>query len=224
MSKKIKSKVRKFINKHLLYDVDFVGLKKAAEENGFTIVEYNSIINDADVSTIIEELNLEKSILCSRGFTYVDKNYRLIFVNADLNNEEKTLVLVHELGHIECEHFNMSSIIGKDVRQEYEANEFAHYLLNRNKIQKIVNLLSCHKRVVFIIGLLIFTTLLSLGIYQGIKKEQSYMVNYYITSTGNKYHRKDCIFVKERTSVKRLSKEEFKNGYYEACDMCLPDK
>lgn len=224
MSQKIKSKVKKFVCKHSLYKIDYETLKRIAVQNGYTTVEYNNIINNENVSAVITELNLGESILHSRGFTYVDKNYRLIFINEDLNDEEKTLVLAHELGHVECEHFGMYSIIGKDVRQEFEASEFAHYLINQSKSQKIANIISGHKLVVFVIVLLIFTTLLSLGIYQGIKKEQLYMENYYITSTGNKYHRKDCIFAKDRKTIKRLTKEEFESGSYEACDMCLPDK
>lgn len=44
----------------------------------------------------------------------------------------------------------------------------------------------------------------------------------YITSTGNKYHEKDCIFVKHKDNVERLKIEQFENGEYEPCDICLP--
>ena len=224
MSNNPKRKAYNFIIRNKLTNINFSALKRAAENIGYTIVEYNAILNDGDVKEIIDCLKLEELILRSRGFTYVDRNYRLIFINEDLNEDEKLLVLAHELGHIECEHFNMSSIIGNDVRQEYEANEFSHYLLVQNKLQKMISLIFCHKRKVLIVGLLLFITLLIFSLFHVIKKEKSYIGNYYITSTGNKYHKKDCIFVKERTTFQRLTKEEFENGNYQACDMCLPDK
>ena len=39
---------------------------------------------------------------------------------------------------------------------------------------------------------------------------------------GNKYHEKDCIFVKDKTNVHRMTEEEFESGEYEPCRICLP--
>lgn len=55
-----------------------------------------------------------------------------------------------------------------------------------------------------------------------IQKQQSYYGDYYITSSGNKYHEKECIFVKDKTNVQRLTKEQFDSGEYDPCQMCLP--
>lgn len=38
--------------------------------------------------------------------------------------------MAHELGHIYCKHFGYGTIIGTDVQDEQEANEFEHYILN----------------------------------------------------------------------------------------------
>ena len=43
-----------------------------------------------------------------------------------------------------------------------------------------------------------------------------------LTSTGNKYHEEECIFVKDKTNTRRLTIEEFESGDYEPCDICLP--
>lgn len=63
------------------------------------------------------------------GFTYADMEYRFVFVNKELNENEKKLVLAHEMGYIVCGHFTHAPILGNSVIEEGEANQFAHYML-----------------------------------------------------------------------------------------------
>ncbi len=224
MKKSIKSTANNFIKQHSLLDVNYKSLKGAAQSMGYTVIEFNNIFNDEDVETVIQNLRISDAVLKSRGFTYADSNYRLIFVNEDLTEEEKTIVLAHEIGHVVCEHFTAVPIIGKDVREEHEANEFAHYLLNQNPISRSrVSIMRNKKK--FIIALAVIAlaaAVIASAAY--INRQQAYYKDYYVTSTGNKYHKKDCIFVKDKTNVTRLTKEDFEAGKYKACDMCLPDK
>ena len=67
--------------------------------------------------------------MINRCFTYFSDKHRLVFINENLNEDEKTVVLAHEQGHIWNGHFSSKSVIGHDVMQEYQANEFEHYLL-----------------------------------------------------------------------------------------------
>lgn len=132
------------------------------------------------------------------------------------------MVLAHEEGHIYCRHMNTSPIIGQDVQDEYEANEFAHYLLNPSSSSKIKHILHRHKKAVLIsiIGLALLAVAVAALCY--IHKQQSYYGDYYITESGNKYHKKDCIFVKDKTNARRMIEEEFESGEYEPCRICLP--
>ena len=212
-----------FIKNNKMETLSYETLKKSANNIGYTIIEFNSIINDGNAKIIIDNLKLGDIILQSRGFTYADKNHRLIFINEELAEREKLMVLAHELGHIECEHFTTNPIIGNDVKEEYEANEFAHYLLNQNLIQKIKNMFYVRKKLMISLCVVLLLCAVAFCIVSVIKKEQSYYGNYYITSTGNKYHEKDCIFVKEKTSARRITKEEFYSGKYESCNTCLPE-
>ena len=50
-----------------------------------------------------------------------------------------------------------------------------------------------------------------------------YKDNLYVTSTGECYHKKECIFIKNKTNTRKLAKEEFEKGTYSPCDMCLPN-
>ena len=223
MSNTIKKKAKSFIRKYKLKKISFEDLKNVAEKVGYTVISFNASYNDGNVGTIISNLNLQKEIIVSRGFTYVDKNYRLIFINEDLTEEEKVLVLSHELGHIECGHLSLQYIIGKDVKEEHEANEFSHYLLNRNVIDKGRITIREHKKIFVTVVILLFITLILSVIMFSAKKEKSYYGEYYITSSGDKYHKKECIFVKNKNTVERLTKEKFETEKYSACNICLPE-
>lgn len=223
MSNTIKKKAKRFVRKYKLKKISFEKLKDTAEKTGYTVIEFNGYYNDENVATIISNLNLQKEIIMSRGFTYTDKNYRLIFINEDLTDEEKTLVLSHELGHIECGHLSFQYVIGKDVKEEHEANEFSHYLLKESIVDKGRITISEYKKTFVTVIILLFVTLIMSVIMFSVKKEKSYYGEYYITSSGDKYHKKECIFVKNKKTVERLTKEKFETGKYNACKICLPE-
>lgn len=221
-SQEVKKKVKEFKYRFQLSDCNYKSLKEAIEKQGYTIVEFNHIYNDNNVQTLIDALNLSDVILSTKGFTYADKHYRLVFVHEDLSEQEKILILAHENGHIFLDHISVVSVIGKEVREEYEANEFVHYLLENTTSTRILE--KFHKQQKVMIGIFLTLILLFIGTvcFIRLNKEQKYYGEYYITTTGNKYHEKECIFVKGKTNVKRLTKEEFEGGEFEACKICLP--
>ena len=224
MNNNIKKLAKTFIKKYKLTSIDYSALKNVTDKMGYTVIEFNSIFNEKDVETVIHNLNLSENALKSRGFTYVSAEYRLVFVNEDLNNEEKLLVLSHEIGHIVCEHFSTVPIIGNDVKDEHETNEFSHYLLKQSVFRKMKKTIASHRKA-FITSVVILCLIIgSLTAYLIIRNINTYEDNLYITSTGECYHKKECIFVKNKTNIKKLTKEEFKSGNYSPCDMCLPDE
>jgi hypothetical protein len=86
------------------------------------------------------------------------------------------------------------------------------------------NTIAAHRNV-FIASVIILCLIVgSLTVYLIIHNRNIYEDNLYITYTGECYHKKECIFVKNKTNIKRLTKEEFESGTYSPCDMCLPDK
>lgn len=224
MNNNIKKLTKTFIKKYKLTVIDYSALKNTASNMGYTVIEFNSVFNEKDVETVIQNLDLGENALKSRGFTYVSAEYRLIFVNEDLNDEEKLLVLSHEIGHMVCEHFSTVPIIGNDVKEEHEANEFSHYLLKQSTFGKIKKTIASHRKT-FIASVVILCLIIgSLTAYLVIRNINTYEDNLYITSTGECYHKKECIFVKNKTNIKKLTKEEFESGTYSPCDMCLPDE
>lgn len=222
MNNNIKKTAKRFIKKYKLTSVDYVALKNTVKDMGYTVIEFNSMCNEKDIEIVIKNLNLEEYIKRSRAFTYVSSEYRLIFVNEDLNAEEKLIVLSHEIGHIVCQHFSRSPVIGYDVVDEYEANEFSHHLLKRSFWNGLRLAISGHKKMVAIIASALFV-ILAVGVAVIIiNKEKSYYGDFYITTTGDRYHQSECIHVKNSNNIERLTKEQFESGEYEPCGICLP--
>lgn len=221
-SREVKLKTRKFIKEFDVRELSYGTLKKVVEKQGYTVVEYNHIFNDEEVSKLIEALKLSDNIIRSRGFTYADQNHRIVFVHEDLSDAEKVVVLAHEAGHIYLGHMSSTPIIGRDVQEEHEANEFSHFLLNPGKLDKASSWIHRHKTAA-ILTVVVLVVLITGGIVLSkIETEKSYYGEYYITESGTKYHEKDCIFVKGKANIHRMTIEEFESGEYEPCGICLP--
>lgn len=145
-STEIDKAVLRFRKECGLKSVDYKSLFKAAEKLGFTVIEFGGTVNDINVKNLIEALGLEAQTELTKGFTYVQGDYRLVFINAALSEREKTIVISHELGHIVLGHIGHRSFTGQDVQDEYEANEFSNFLLKSDN--KLFVAFSCYKGAV----------------------------------------------------------------------------
>lgn len=212
-----KKNVAEFRRKYRLKVVSSASLREILVTQGYTVVEFNGIDEKEEVASLIDALHLQDYISHSRGFAYQNDKYRIIFIHEDLNEEERCIVLAHEEGHIWNGHMVQNSVFGTDVVQEYEANEFAHHLLHdRNGNKKRIKILS-------ILCGLIIAVAISTGVV--LKEKQNAMIyteNLYRTDTGEKYHLKNCMYIRDKKNIHRLTKEEFDSEEYEPCGACLP--
>ena len=146
----------------------------------------------------------------------------MIFIHEDLTDDEKLLVIAHELGHVVCARYSFGPIIGKDVKEEHEANEFSHYILKKNAFRNCKFFLAKHKLA---IAILLSVAVLGSAILVTAhlsKKDEVLYSEYYITETGNRYHQSECIHVKYNTNRMRMTMEQFESGEYSPCGTCLP--
>lgn len=212
-----KKSVLKFKQKYKLKKITTSELYNIIEQQGYTVIPYNCACNDENVKVLIVALQLEEYIHSCKCFTYQDEKYRLVFINEDLSEEEKLVVLAHEEGHIWHNHLRGDSVFGVDVIQEYQANEFAHYLLVDKDGNK-------RKTRMFIVFFILFALSVFCGIYFSKAKhdQKVYTENYFRTNSGTKYHIEGCIYIKNKTGIQRLTKEEFESGEYEPCAVCIP--
>lgn len=213
-----KRKAAEFKRKYSLKTINSADLWEALTAQGYTLVEFNSIENKENVASLIGALQLEDQIARSKCFTYQNDKYRIVFIHEDLNDEERTIVLAHEEGHIWNGHLSANNVLGTDVIQEYEANEFAHHLLKDKTGKK--------KRTKVTVVILTLILLLTVGTGMFLKQNHDkavYTDDLYRTETGGKYHVRDCMYIRDKTDVHRLSIEDFESGQYEPCSACMPD-
>lgn len=185
-------------------------------ERGYEIIDFEP---ESEALTLLTgELALTPDILSQNAFVYQRGGVRLVFIKISLTSEEKLYVLAHELGHIVLGHTTNGS---SSIAEEYEANEFVHYLLNPSlMLQGRVGIRN-HTRAS--IALLIIAVLLVVGVVVAnywIDKTK-YAGEYYVTPYGTKYHRRECSVIRDRTNLKKLTVEEFDD--YDPCKLCLPE-
>lgn len=206
-----------FKHKFKIRAINSATLHEALTAQGFTIIEFNGISDSNDITELIDALQLRDHVTNEKCFTYQNDKYRLVFIHEDLNEEERTVVLAHEEGHIWNGHMAQNSVFGEDVIQEYEANEFAHYLLeDRTGKRKRIKIFTIACLLLLLVG--VGVGLLLMNQHDKVV----YTDNYYRTETGTKYHLRDCMYIKDKTDVYRLTREEFESGEYEPCGACIP--
>jgi len=202
-------------------DINVTTLTHAMEAQGYTVIEFRRVNNDPEVALLLRNLHLEDRAVYSRGFTYADSHYRMVFIGEDLTEHEKTLILAHEQGHIYLGHMNHLTVIGVDVQEEYEANEFVHYLLHPVLIQRLGQAVKNHF-VPICICIVLLAAAVAGGIkYREFKDSETYFMEYYVTPHGTKYHVKECGII-EGKEVRRLTKDDIESGEFEPCSLCIP--
>ena len=218
----IKKLVTKFRREFSIRDVSVDSLEAAFRKQGFTIIDFNPVVNDLDVTTVINSLGLQNMIGLSNGFVYTDGNYRLLFLNEKLNEEERRVVLAHEEGHYYCGHTNSRTIVGRSVIEEQEANEFSHYLLHGTVKSRVSNTASKYKKPLIIGAVIAGLVAGGCVATKEMHDRQIYEGEYYVTEHGEKYHLKNCVTI-EDSDTRRLTKEDVKSGEYEPCSVCQPE-
>ena len=190
---------------------------------GFKIIRFNKVLNEDNIEILINGLELQEYVNAYSAFTYVDERYRLLFLEENLSDAEILILLTHEEGHIYNQHFKKGVLAGENTKDEYEANEFAHYVLNPSFINKINTYISTHKKSSIIIGVIIFMLMMSAMIIPQVIKYQSYYGDYYIVPTGTKFHTEECFYIRDKNTKKRLTQDDIKSGLFEPCKVCLPE-
>ncbi len=215
-----KKQATTFRRKYKLKQINSKSLCDALNMQGYTVIEFNGVADSEDVIALRNSLHIGTWMDQSRCFTYRDDKFRLVFIHEGLNEEERTVALAHEEGHIWNDHMLKDNILGNDVIQEHQANEFAHYLIKDRDGKK---------RRAYCISVICIIALLLIGVCSGVciknmHDKAVYTDFYYRTETGGKYHLRNCMYLKNKTDIYRLTKEEFYSGNYEPCEACKPDE
>ena len=219
-----KQEARSLLIKYKLSNPTLDNLVYIVESLKFEIIDYSKDNIGSSLRTLINELSIQSLISQGKAFVYQNNSVKLLFVCDQMTSAEKRYAIAHELGHIILGHLN-ACCNENNVEEEFEANEFAHYLLTPGMKHRFIIWFSSHKLIAIIIGLVITACFITIPIINQATIKKSYTAGeYYVTETGEKYHEKDCIFTKDKTNIHRLTQADFDSGKYEPCQICLPDK
>lgn len=204
-------------------------LQEFIEEKGFQIVPYKKYNNSSEIDECITRLCLQDKIQQHDSFIYLHNNLKLVFINDDLSTQDKRALLCHELGHIVDIHFLSDDLSYSKIQSEEFANEFSYHLQNPGFFVKLLSLLSLKSVIITLLTISVFF-IGGIGLYQAYNHSHTPTTSaemsdskteYFVTSSGKKYHKGFCIIVKYRNNVTAYSLEELINNGYEPCQLCI---
>lgn len=216
--------VKYFLKKYRPARIDVRTLQAALEQQGYTVIRFSRLANDPNLTALIRALQVEPYIASTRGFTYASADFRLVFLHADLSAEEAAMVLAHEQGHILCGHTATQAIVGQDVQQEHEANEFAHMLLHPPLPVRARLFVRRRKKLCLWLCAGLAALAVAGGVLAVVARNNTYYGEYYLTETGAKYHTAQCGYVRDKTNIRRMTKEDYASGKYAPCEKCTSDE
>ncbi len=189
-------------------------------DQGYDIIDFDPNDKSEAISLLSQELGLSAQIMAQDAFVVENNRIRLMFVRDSLTVDEKLIAMVHELGHILCGHMRDGSHL-PSITEEYQANEFTHYVLNPTILSRIEITLLRHTKLSLIIFAALLLLILGSVATQQVQVRASYYGDYYVTQSGNKYHVATCYIIKNKVGVRHLTTEEYESGAYEPCSVCI---
>lgn len=207
-------------------------LEHIIESNQFTIINYKKHTNSEYVSELIKKLRIENEIEHSYSFLYWKENLRFVFLNADVSDDDKRTLLCHELGHILDPDIRNSNY--SKIKKEEFANEFACFIKSPSILSRLCVFIIKNLKFLLTIILLIacFSGFLLFkssppyeritSVTKGISTTPNSDTMYYVTKSGDRYHRKFCIIVKTRKNLTEHTLHEAIDAGYTPCLICFP--
>ena len=197
--------------------LNVIHIRQYLERQGFELISMQS-----DFGQDLREV-LKLNFTGEKALVYISEKVKYVFYNPDLNEDDLEHVLLHECGHINLKHKINS------MQNEAAAWNFAYTVKN------------LHKKITKAIALMmvpVLITLLSLNLFlkneissapqmTGISKiAPAPLINdthpqdkVYITTSGTKFHTKDCMFIRDKKSISctRAEAEEL----FLPCSSCI---
>ena len=222
IGKDIRYKAKNLLLEYGISKVTLENLIYIIEEQGFEIIEYSQRDRSDSVWTVLNTLNLTAYAESGKAFAYKCGKSKLLFVCEEMTADEKLYALAHEEGHIIFGHLCNGACDGNAVEEEYVANEFAHYLLHPPLLLKFATTVKSNKKKALWVALIALSLAVIIPLTVNIIQSRSYYGEYYVTESGTKYHEKDCMTIKDRLNVRRLTEKDYYSGDYEPCQVCNP--
>lgn len=219
----------KFIKKELHGHTDAETVIAYIQRSGFSVIFYD-LNKDRDT---LKQCNVLEYCQTVNNFTVSRKSCHIVFICNKLPSEEKHIALIHEAAHIYLGHLNENVHISNERKNEAEAEAFTYAVLTyKRNDRNIRNLLAILIIFVFVVGLInryipeptatnrtpvTTTPMVTPSVPLSSTSDNN---SVYVTPTGNKFHRKDCRYTKDKKCIELpIEQAQIK---YEPCKICKP--
>ncbi len=173
------------------------------------------------------------NIKCKTAVAVRCGDQRYIFYNDNIPPQDRPYIFAHEIAHIYLGHYSRDDgYLDTTYRKEQEANEFATLLLRKSK-NSLIGCIVC-AALIFLLAFCHFSPgfLKSYKLTTAVTEELFLTtINQYnlytsgetvvVTSTGNRYHKKDCKHIKDRNNLKFILIDEALSDGYQPCLDCF---
>ena len=224
MVSEIKRSAYRFLREHKVRHLTLERLREIIRSQGYKIIRYGKAYNEENVQILIDGLGLDGYVSSYSAFTYTDERYRLVFLEDNISDKEALILLAHEEGHIYNGHFGRTAVAGSSIRDEQEANEFAQCILKPTRFGTIACFACEHKAVsVLAVFLAAAAVCAAIASPQLLSRSAAVSGTYYATPSGTKYHRSDCVVIKDKTTKKAVTENDIRKRHLQPCKLCLPE-
>lgn len=157
----LKKAVRKFLAEYNLYDEPLTSkkLEEIISSQSFEIIYYDVLHMSEKAQYLADRLDLHNKCQTSNGFTYCNRDIKLVYVKQNLNEKDKRSVLLHEEGHIYLDHFYRQGLEETTTQHETAARTFAVLVqqeLQRNKTKWLLRIITPAAGAFILSAILIF--------------------------------------------------------------------
>ncbi len=205
----------------------YANVERILKELGYSVIFFNTYIGDME----IDRYNLEHQKSTLKAFTY-SQTAHIVFINGNLHSNDKLYLLLHELGHICLGHLGDNKLGTRNqILIDIEADNFAYSIIYGNKNNYLYVLISA---IILSASIFISSTLntktKTAPVYtytESVKgtepPEQPTEATadvVYVTPSGNKFHRADCYYINNRTTMELPRTKAA--AQYAPCVACNP--
>lgn len=199
-------KTAKMVRKEIKNQVTTESIIQYLQNLGYAVIFYN------ENNEILKQHSLTEYAKTVNAFTLRSENLKAVFIKEDLSEEDMRYSILHETSHIVLGHLEKREVLRNKRKEEMDAEVLAYNILTPSK----------SSRFLLISILLVFCLIFTISIFtrpQSIPVSYSTLEEYvYITSSGSKYHRENCIHTQNKDCAKMSVKEAQKT--YQPCKIC----
>lgn len=246
-----KKKAIQFVQKYKLKKNSLTceTMKDILRRQGFLLFRHNKFGRSSDkVEAVLKSLQLTEYAVGKEGFVYASSTDKAVFTNCHLGEDEELYVLLHEEGHIACNHPVQHGVLAyNDVLCEQEANTFAFYVmqyLTRRKLRGFVYAV-CALLLAVGIGFAAHAPSSSSALTADshpapssfrfetvqiktpnpadLSLAESGNTIVYVAKTGTVYHKETCSYISGHSGVREMNIDTAEKLDLPPCSRCRPD-